>query len=303
MSCCHGFRSELSRLTVRRYGGFPDPLTRRRHRRDKAERCLRGDRVLRVVPAAARVLPAHRARETARVPRRHVLGEAGAGVRRSARATAHRRPGAGRARREPHGPRVHRRRRRRLGRLPDGGACAMRASPTSPRRSTSTTGSTLRDAFIAAAVRCAPPDNKPTPEEIARCLPHLERELAALPRVSVVVALGKIAFDAYLQLLKRGRRRVETPARVRSRRRTSPAERTDAVRLLSPEPAEHEHRQAHGGHAGRCLSRGPQGPRGPIGPRGPRPEVQGSRVRNIRTRVGSNFLHGGWPCDESHRSS
>src|SRR5204863_8595196 len=65
-------------------------------------------------------------------------------------------------------------------------------------------GLALRNAFIAAAVRCAPPDNKPTPEEIARCLPHLEAELLALPRVSVVVALGKIGFDAYLQLLKRG---------------------------------------------------------------------------------------------------
>jgi uracil-DNA glycosylase family 4 len=64
-------------------------------------------------------------------------------------------------------------------------------------------GLTLRDAFIAAAVRCAPPDNKPTPEEIATCLPHLDDEIAALPRVRVVVALGKIAFDAYLQLLKR----------------------------------------------------------------------------------------------------
>ncbi len=64
-------------------------------------------------------------------------------------------------------------------------------------------GLELRGAFIAAAVRCAPPDNKPTPEEIARCLPHLAAELAALPRVSVVVALGKIAFDAYLQLLRR----------------------------------------------------------------------------------------------------
>jgi uracil-DNA glycosylase family 4 len=64
-------------------------------------------------------------------------------------------------------------------------------------------GLKLRDAFIAAAVRCAPPDNKPTPEEIANCLPHLDEEIAALPRVRVVVALGKIAFDAYLQLLKR----------------------------------------------------------------------------------------------------
>jgi uracil-DNA glycosylase family 4 len=64
-------------------------------------------------------------------------------------------------------------------------------------------GLRLTDAFIAAAVRCAPPDNKPTPEEIANCLPHLEAELAALPHVRVVVALGRIGFDAYLQLLKR----------------------------------------------------------------------------------------------------
>jgi uracil-DNA glycosylase len=63
-------------------------------------------------------------------------------------------------------------------------------------------GLRLRDAFIAAAVRCAPPDNKPTPEEIARCLPHLDAEIAALPRIRVIVALGKIGFDAYLRLLK-----------------------------------------------------------------------------------------------------
>ena len=65
-------------------------------------------------------------------------------------------------------------------------------------------GLALRDAYIAAAVRCAPPDNKPTPEEIARCLPHLAAEIAALPRVTVVVALGRIGFDAYLQLVKLG---------------------------------------------------------------------------------------------------
>ena len=64
-------------------------------------------------------------------------------------------------------------------------------------------GLELRDAFIAAAVRCAPPDNKPSPEEIGRCLPHLEAELDALEHVRVVTALGKIAFDAFLQLLKR----------------------------------------------------------------------------------------------------
>jgi uracil-DNA glycosylase family 4 len=63
-------------------------------------------------------------------------------------------------------------------------------------------GLALRNAYIAAAVRCAPPGNKPTPEEIARCLPHLDAEIAALPRIRVVVALGRIGFDAYLQLLK-----------------------------------------------------------------------------------------------------
>ena len=63
-------------------------------------------------------------------------------------------------------------------------------------------GLELRDAFIAAAVRCAPPGNKPTPEEIANCLPHLDAEVAALPRVRVVVALGRIGYDAYLRMLK-----------------------------------------------------------------------------------------------------
>ena len=64
-------------------------------------------------------------------------------------------------------------------------------------------GLTLTDAYIAAAVRCAPPDNKPQPEEITRCLDHLDAEVRALPNVQVVVALGKIAFDAWLQLLRR----------------------------------------------------------------------------------------------------
>ena len=63
-------------------------------------------------------------------------------------------------------------------------------------------GLVLTDAFIAAAARCAPPDNKPTREEVANCRPHLDAEFAALPNVRVVVGLGKIAFDAYLQLLK-----------------------------------------------------------------------------------------------------
>jgi len=61
-------------------------------------------------------------------------------------------------------------------------------------------GLRLRDAFVTAAVRCAPPANKPLPGEIANCLAHLDEEAAALPRVRVVVALGRIAFDAWLRL-------------------------------------------------------------------------------------------------------
>ena len=64
-------------------------------------------------------------------------------------------------------------------------------------------GLELHNAYITATVRCAPPQNKPTPQEIARCAPFLDREFAALDQVKVVVALGKIAFDAYLNYLKR----------------------------------------------------------------------------------------------------
>jgi uracil-DNA glycosylase family 4 len=71
-----------------------------------------------------------------------------------------------------------------------------------PTASRADDGLTLTGAFIAGAVRCAPPDNKPTPEEIANCQPHLDAEVAALPNVRVVVALGRIGFDAYVRLLK-----------------------------------------------------------------------------------------------------
>ena len=64
-------------------------------------------------------------------------------------------------------------------------------------------GLKLKDLYITAAVRCAPPDNKPLPEELANCSPYLDRELEGLKRLKVVVALGKIGFDAYLNYLKR----------------------------------------------------------------------------------------------------
>jgi uracil-DNA glycosylase family 4 len=64
-------------------------------------------------------------------------------------------------------------------------------------------GLRLRGMWISSVVRCAPPGDKPTPEEIRTCGSHLTEEVALLPRVKVVVCLGKIAWDAYLAHLVR----------------------------------------------------------------------------------------------------
>jgi uracil-DNA glycosylase family 4 len=60
-------------------------------------------------------------------------------------------------------------------------------------------GLRLIDCYIAAAARCAPPDNKPLPAELAACRPYLEAEIAALDRVRVVITLGSIGHQAYLR--------------------------------------------------------------------------------------------------------
>lgn len=62
-------------------------------------------------------------------------------------------------------------------------------------------GLRLRHVWICSVVRCAPPGDKPTPQEIRNCATHLVAEVEALPRVKVVVCLGKIAFDGYLAYL------------------------------------------------------------------------------------------------------
>ena len=64
-------------------------------------------------------------------------------------------------------------------------------------------GLSLTDCYISAVVRCAPPDNKPLPEERDRCLPYLVAELQALPCVQVIVALGGFAWDGTLRALRR----------------------------------------------------------------------------------------------------
>ncbi|HUY81170.1 MAG TPA: uracil-DNA glycosylase [Acidobacteriaceae bacterium] len=64
-------------------------------------------------------------------------------------------------------------------------------------------GMRLRDLWITAVVRCAPPGNKPLPDEIANCAPYLDDEVAALKRLRVAVCLGKIAFDGFTRHLLR----------------------------------------------------------------------------------------------------
>jgi uracil-DNA glycosylase len=78
-------------------------------------------------------------------------------------------------------------------------ATGFASQPTSVARND---GLTLSGAYVSAAVRCAPPDNKPTPEELRNCRPYLDRELDLLPNLRVVVALGRVAFDAYLTILR-----------------------------------------------------------------------------------------------------
>lgn len=66
-------------------------------------------------------------------------------------------------------------------------------------------GLILTNLYITAAVRCAPPDNKPLPQELANCAPYLDRELQGLKNLRVIVALGRIGFESYLNSLKRRR--------------------------------------------------------------------------------------------------
>ena len=177
------------------------------------------------------------------VPRRGVLGPPGARLRRPARPAADRRARARGARREPDRPGVH---RRPVGRLALRVAAPDRVREPADVGRRATTASSCTDAYISAAVRCAPPANKPTPEERDRCRPYLDRELELLDRVRVIVTLGAFGYEAlWAALARRGRRAAEAAADGSA----TCVEVADAAghdpRLLPPEPAEHVHRQAH----------------------------------------------------------
>ena len=82
------------------------------------------------------------------------------------------------------------------------------SQPTSHHRDD---GQSLQDAYISAAIRCAPPANKPTAEELAACQPYLLRELELLQRLRVVVALGGLAFGTYLAARKARGEALDSP--------------------------------------------------------------------------------------------
>ncbi|MGA8302949.1 MAG: uracil-DNA glycosylase [Thermoplasmata archaeon] len=77
-------------------------------------------------------------------------------------------------------------------------AAGFANQPTSVRRGD---GLQYRDLYLTAAVRCAPPDNRPTPLERANCAPFLERELRSLPETRAILALGGFAWDAVREIL------------------------------------------------------------------------------------------------------
>src|ERR1700722_196237 len=62
-------------------------------------------------------------------------------------------------------------------------------------------GLKLRNCYISAAVRCAPPQNRPSPDEMRNCQPYLEKELEILSHLRAVLVLGRIAFDTYLRIV------------------------------------------------------------------------------------------------------
>ena len=78
-------------------------------------------------------------------------------------------------------------------------------------------GLTLKDAYVTAALRCAPPANKPLREELLTCRPYLLKELVLLNNLRLVVALGAIAFDAYLAAYRYQSSPDETPPTPRPR--------------------------------------------------------------------------------------
>ena len=120
--------------------------------------------------------------------------------------------------------------------------CGLANQPTSVARDD---GLQLHGAYVAAVNRCAPPGNKPTPEERDRCLPFLEREIAALMELQSIVALGAFAWDGILRALAALGHATPRPKPRFGHGAETVVGPYRLVGLLPPEPAEHVHGQAH----------------------------------------------------------
>ncbi len=112
-------------------------------------------------------------------------------------------------------------------------------------------GLVLVDCLISNAVRCVPPENKPTPAEIATCRPFLAERIATLPRLAAIVVLGRIAHDSTLAAL--GARKASFPFAHGARHAVRPG--LDAVRQLPLLALQHQHPQADAGDVSRRVQR------------------------------------------------
>ena len=104
-------------------------------------------------------------------------------------------------------------------------------------------GFALRDCYITATIRCAPPKNKPLPEEIKNCQPYFLQELDLLKNVKVIVLLGQIAFTQTLTL--RGRRALRFLPWHLAMGGLPSSQRSNPGLHVSSQPAEHPDREAH----------------------------------------------------------
>ena len=134
-------------------------------------------------------------------------------------------------------------------------------------------GLRLENCYITAAVRCAPPGNKPAPQELSRCRPYLVEELRLLRRVRVVAALGRIAFEAFLEAWREAGRSLpsgrphfahgavwELPDGVLLLASYHPSQQNTQTRRLTPAMFQRIFARARRALAGRMANRRRRGP-------------------------------------------
>ena len=101
-------------------------------------------------------------------------------------------------------------------------------------------GLVLHDVLITAALRCAPPHNKPTPEQLRRCAPYLDHELSLLPDLQAVLGLGAIGTRAAAEALRRAGYRFERPPKFAHGMEAvaeGPPDRHDVILIASYHPS------------------------------------------------------------------